>query len=88
MTKIQEIYDRRGFVLAAEIPEAAGCSSIVSKGEHPKLVRLTCESTLLGCDIHYFANPLELALPLSNDRQAVIVAAFIEHVAARKGKRQ
>jgi hypothetical protein len=80
MNKIQELYERQGFVLAAQVPEVAGCTSITSKGEHPTLVLLTWECARLGCDIHFFANPLDL--PVSADRATAVKVAFIEHFTA------
>jgi len=77
MSKIQEIYEKRGFVLVAEVPEAAGCHSIMSKGEHPTLVRRVLEGSRLGCDIHFFANSTD---PLPLERMAEVYNAFIEHI--------
>ncbi len=81
MNKIQEIYERRGFVLAAEVPEAAGCTSIVSKSEHPTLIRLTVECAKLGCDIDFFAvPPFPTAPEQVAARTATVVAAFVDHL--------
>jgi hypothetical protein len=79
MNKIQEFYERQGFILAAQVPKAAGCTSIVSMdGAHPTLVRRVLECPRLGCDVHFFVDPLaDVAIDEQNMRVKV---AFLEYL--------